>query len=706
MILEHIELHQICQHEHLEYDLKPGLIGILGPNGAGKSNFVNMTFATLTGDFSVNPGVKDDNVRWGKPDDDYSAVTGRWQHGGETFTVRRALANTHNYLRREGKKELRGTKEITAEIESILGIPKQALNFMFVPQWEMFAFISADPATRSSTFSHLCGTAQVEKLHKQLGEEIKVYRSAADGVRDNRKEIEQRLLERSARVLELDKQLATANKNLLDPVDYEDYKAQISEAIKQRELSARLAKLLTLQDEQNQRLHKANVELRTAQRLLADAEARRAEMIDSVNIAEAELTNQGLIARQLARKETLKTVLSEKKVPVPPVPEWYDDADELKATAATLKRQIEEDTALITLVESGEVAECPTCHTPTKNLLGALPVRKKSLAHNRKYLAQVQDQLLSCSNYDAAMRVYSKDSTAQQSKKAAARAELDAMPELPQTSGKSTEELQEIVDAFNELISETTGFIRRRSNAEVAVATIRGALSRTDEEVAEILDQSSEALLPDVVADLQMIVELHEKAVPMISILEARKQDLEELNQADREELEKVTKALESTVTVRQYVADLEEARETAHRDNFPKLAAQKWLEDLTGLVNETLEDFDSPFRVETTDDLSFVAIKPDGRRERAERLSGGQKMLLALAFRFAVNRIMAADIGMMILDEPTAGVDKTNVENMTDILKRLSSYTKDQGRQILIITHDESLVRAFDQVIHIDKQN
>ena len=117
------------------------------------------------------------------------------------------------------------------------------------------------------------------------------------------------------------------------------------------------------------------------------------------------------------------------------------------------------------------------------------------------------------------------------------------------------------------------------------------------------------------------------------------------------------------------------------------------------------LVEFESPFRVEVGEDLSFIAVKPDGRREKAERLSGGQKMLLALAFRFAVNKLLAGDVGMMILDEPTAGVDRTNVDNMTDILRRLSSYTKDKGRQIMIITHDETLERAFDQTIYIGKQ-
>lgn len=705
MILEHVELHQICQHEHLSVDLKPGLIGILGPNGAGKSNFVNMSFATLTGD-PINPGVKTDNVRWGKPPDDYSATTATWQHKSERFTVRRALEGTHNYLRREGKKELRGAKEITAEIENILGIPRKALDFMFVPQWEMFAFISADPATRSATFSHLCGTAQVEKLHKQLGEEIKVYRAAADGVRDNRTEIEQRLLERTARITELTRQLQEAQKQTLALEDLEDYKATVAAVQRQRDIAALIKSVQKEHTQTLADLDAAKRELATAEKLMLACEGKVMLLGEEAAEAEAELRNRKEQAELASRRETLRNILSEKKMPVPPAPDWYDDADNLKEEAATLRKTISEAEQLIELINSGKVAKCPTCHTPVDNLQSTAETYKRCLPQLQKRLVGLNEKVGSCRNYDSAMVVYTKGETKQQARRAAAKAELDTMPKPLQTSGRSDDHLQTAISYYNETQQQLQGYMRRHKAAELAVATLRGRVSATDDDLTELTDQIDPEFVDLDLTDYHELIEAHEKAQPTIAILTARKADLEELNQADRDELAKVTKALADTAVVRQYVSDLESSREVAHRDNFPKLAAQKWLDDLTGLVNETLEDFDSPFRVETTDDLSFVAIKPDGRRERAERLSGGQKMLLALAFRFSVNRIMAADIGLMILDEPTAGVDKTNVENMTDILKKLSSYTKDQGRQIMIITHDENLTRAFDQVIYIDKQN
>lgn len=707
MILESAELHQICQYEHFSVKLKPGLIGILGPNGAGKSNLVNMLKASLTGDFSVNPGVKDDNIRWGMPADDYSAVTSKWNIANDTFTVRRALAGTHNYLHHDGK-EIRGIKEINAEIERILGIPKQALNFMFVAQWEMFAFISADPAVRSAMFSHLCGTAKVEKIHKLVGDEVKASRTATESIRDNREEIKQQILERTARILEFKKQLKQAVDQVLTEDHYNALQDLIQNYDERQTLLQRLDAATTRAVSVQRQLIQHETELSTATAFLDASTENIANAAAKAAVAEKELAERIAQTKAATKRDVLQSILDEYKHPVPPAPELYDDRQLLEKEFYELKQEIADNAAMIKLFESGEHASCPTCQTPTKNLVKVVAERKKLLPMKTKRVAVVQEILRSCTNYDAAMKVYNEQSAAQRERKAAAKAELQTLPPaIDPNTYRPMEVLRALIKEHQDLVKEHDGYVRRRSRAEIALATAQGALAKIDEDIINIGDELNE--LEDTTIDnTQEAVEtmaIHEESLTEITICKARIADLEELNKAQQAEIDRITKLLEATVDVRAWVADLDEAKDTSHRDNFPKIAAQHWLSEMTDKVNETLQDFDSPFRVEAAEDLSFIAIKPDGRRERADRLSGGQKMLLALAFRFAVNALLAGDLGMMILDEPTAGVDKTNVNTMTDILKRLSSYTKEKGRQIIIITHDETLQRAFDQVICIDKQ-
>src|SRR5688500_10091299 len=118
MKLEHAVLENVCQHKRTELFFKPGITGILGSNGSGKSNHLNMIKASLTGDFSVNPGVKDDNIRWGTPEGGKSAVMTTWSHDGSRFHITRGLKNQANILRIDGRKEeFRRANEITEQVE-------------------------------------------------------------------------------------------------------------------------------------------------------------------------------------------------------------------------------------------------------------------------------------------------------------------------------------------------------------------------------------------------------------------------------------------------------------------------------------------------------------------------------------------------------------------------------------------------------------
>jgi DNA repair exonuclease SbcCD ATPase subunit len=705
MILERAELHQICQHENLVVDLKPGLIGILGPNGAGKSNFVNMLKASLTGDFSVNPGVKDDNVRWGMPDDDYSAVTTVWRHENESFAIRRALKNTTNYLKRDGQKDLRQTKEITAEIERLLGIPKQVLNFMFVAQWEMFAFISADPAVRASTFAHLCGTAKIEKLHKLAGEELKATRAAAESVRDTRGDLQQRILERTARLKEIEREQEAIGKDMLPVEKRLKLQQAIDAGVKYSLLVERTEAVQKRLDTATSNVLVSKQELAKAKQLAEVHAIELAGADKAAKEAEAKLNEWRAHQKHESRREVLEAILAERKWPVPPAPEYYEDRKTIRADLAALTTSVQRDKSLIKLIDAGQAAECPTCFTPTRNLTKTVIERKRTLAEREAEIRNLTEMLNSFEAHDSAMSTYRQQASEQRERQSAAKLELELMPPRPEKLvPMDAKKVLALVTDAEEKRRCQIGYDLRLRNAETSFAKFEALQTQAQTEL-EQLEKELSGLYSVNTEALKAQLDKHDNAAVTYKILTGRWQDLKELNDAEEAEIKKVTELLDATAVARTWVADLEAFREVAHHDNFPKLAAQRWLFDVTDLVNKTLVEFESPFRVEVGEDLSFVAVKPDGRKEKAERLSGGQKMLLAFAFRFAVNKLLAGDVGMMILDEPTAGVDRTNVDNMTDILRRLSSYTKDKGRQIMIITHDETLERAFDQTIYIGKQ-
>ncbi len=79
-----------------------------------------------------------------------------------------------------------------------------------------------------------------------------------------------------------------------------------------------------------------------------------------------------------------------------------------------------------------------------------------------------------------------------------------------------------------------------------------------------------------------------------------------------------------------------------------------------------------------------------DSAGMRFGALSGGQRQRVLIA------RALVQDAGVLLLDEPFAGVDRTSEEAIMQILDELRA----EGRVMLIATHDVEQARRWDQVL------
>lgn len=77
----------------------------------------------------------------------------------------------------------------------------------------------------------------------------------------------------------------------------------------------------------------------------------------------------------------------------------------------------------------------------------------------------------------------------------------------------------------------------------------------------------------------------------------------------------------------------------------------------------------------------------------RPRQLSGGQQQ------RVAIIRALANDPVVILADEPTGNLDSANGRAVFDLMRELNRLT---GKAFLIVTHDESLAREAERVIHI----
>jgi manganese/iron transport system ATP-binding protein/manganese/zinc/iron transport system ATP- binding protein len=88
-------------------------------------------------------------------------------------------------------------------------------------------------------------------------------------------------------------------------------------------------------------------------------------------------------------------------------------------------------------------------------------------------------------------------------------------------------------------------------------------------------------------------------------------------------------------------------------------------------------------------DALERVGLGEHARRRFGE-LSGGQRQ------RALIARALVQDAGVLLLDEPFAGVDATSEEAIMGILDDLRA----EGRVLLIATHDVEQARRWDRVL------
>jgi ATP-binding cassette subfamily B protein len=91
-----------------------------------------------------------------------------------------------------------------------------------------------------------------------------------------------------------------------------------------------------------------------------------------------------------------------------------------------------------------------------------------------------------------------------------------------------------------------------------------------------------------------------------------------------------------------------------------------------------------------------FIEQLPEGYEtelgEAGARLSGGQKRRLAIA------RAILRDAPIVVLDEPTAGLDAASESRVIEALDRLAA-----GKTTLIVSHQLSTIANADRIVVLE---
>jgi putative ABC transport system ATP-binding protein len=84
-----------------------------------------------------------------------------------------------------------------------------------------------------------------------------------------------------------------------------------------------------------------------------------------------------------------------------------------------------------------------------------------------------------------------------------------------------------------------------------------------------------------------------------------------------------------------------------------------------------------------------------DRARHKPKELSGGQEQRVAIA------RALVADPNLLVCDEPTGDLDRKTAD---EILTLLQVLNKEQGKTIVMVTHDPKAAEYASRTLHLDK--
>lgn len=83
-----------------------------------------------------------------------------------------------------------------------------------------------------------------------------------------------------------------------------------------------------------------------------------------------------------------------------------------------------------------------------------------------------------------------------------------------------------------------------------------------------------------------------------------------------------------------------------------------------------------------------------DKLKRHPDDLSGGQRQ------RVAVARAVAGRPPLILADEPTAALDAETGQQVTELLKKLST---ERGHTVVVVTHDNRIFHFADRTVHIE---
>lgn len=686
MKLESLNLENIRSHVKTVVPFVEGFNCLVGGLGQGKSTVLYAIDFVL---FGEPIGRSYDYLL--REDAQKGKVTADFVHNGKRYKIQRALERKgrgisqdtdHLKLYKDGNLVASNKNDaVLEELTALTGLDKDIFReIIWVRQEHLKELIDITPRQRQTKLDKLFGLSNYDIAWSNLHQFQRDY------------EVEKRILDQDVDVI----RLAKLEENYITAVEeFSTITSQIHDA--QQNLTAAESAFREASEslESLEELRKTTEELQRKRVQLTTNLGNLGYQIRRISVQnETEKRRLNDLKRQLDQMETKEKdsqlLLQEIGWDLDkPLKEHQNQLSHIEEQLRTIR--VEQGTTQSEMKKSEAnissiVAEnkCPRC---LQELTGDY---KESLKQNlqnekaekQKLLSELQQKL------DELKSIQSKAS--------------NAISTLQQVVVRIEDTKRQITEK-QELLTQNCAEIQKAQGEE---KSIQEQLEKTNTEIANF----DITKLDSAQKNKDTALTNHRDAKNELANLERKKSDLAQRVDELKERLDVVQKKIERKEKIVNLLEIIDRIR-VAYRSIQPKLrkefvtylqlTVQQMLDNLVGDLGPTLT-------VEIDETYSPLVNSQEGHQREVSYLSGGERTLLAFAYRIGLGQlIMQAKTGhglyMLLLDEPTEslGREDGSVDRLAEAISRLKTI-----EQIIAVTHNESFAEKAEHVIRIEKQN
>jgi len=647
MRLTSLNLFCFRKHKRLELNFAPATC-ILGPNGIGKSTVVEAIYFALTGELP----------------EPHSLVV---SYGNQTGEVQLTLNCRYNIQRAFGDKPkasmwldnnllANGAKNVNAYLESTFQITKGMLDCQIVRQGKLDEFITTRDSDRAAFFMRLVPNIHVlTNLWNQVGEFAATIR--------------------------------------VDPavsIDPQKVHSELESVIRQQQtIQQQLQEARRLHQIRELRAKKTTLEasISSLVGLLPSPECRK-ELIELQKAIKQHQQMKQELEKAAARVSELMSQRAGLRKEVEEL--WQRFRNRPQAVASAKNQMI--GSAICVGIGSGaalilnpliarlqtEPYICPLC----KSQIDKQTAEQAAEAYSR--LAQYIDSASTAA--EEQLKVY----------ESILMSNMDSLRQRAVIKAKA----RQLKEALRNVEEPDIGALCRYQQVENDLTALQqrfAALSQSVKDAAAKLDRIKELKeqLSQLEAAEKELIQLDRIVSLDVDVGELERQLVEATEKRSRlEQLLERYKSAKAAETAQKYLLAV---RQVFHWDNLSKQICRRLLASLLPEINSNLKELDANFYLELpADSLCFTANLHSGEKVPDFALSGGQKVVAALAVRMALLQHYSKQFPVLILDEPTVYLDAERRQSLTGLMGHFVRKTSAKGFQLIVITHDQQLADVF----------